>query len=539
MKTFFKYILFSSVVSLTACEKFDEINSNPEETDRVSSAMLATKIILDFANQPNLALASQPNLGLITELNFDLANKPNFDLANQPIHKSFMLPYLLNKNVVWTEFAEAYQYNGFGERSLDFRVINDAYFMSKFAESDKLAKSYEGLMYFARAIKFFEATMDLGDIPYSDALKGEDSKIYFPKYDNQKDVFIGILNELELADQSFSEGETFTGDPMYNGDVTKWRKLVNSFALNVLIQLSKKEAEGDLQVKQKFQSILSNKPIFTSNADNFQLIRSNNTGQLYPFYKVGNNFVNYPIISTEIVDRLKDGNDRRLFYYANPSPVKIAEGMTQTDFDAYIGVDPSQIYDNISRIKNTNDYSKLNNRYTELANGEPTQKLSYSQLCFIIAEASARGWVSESTVNWYTKGVEASMKFIYDNTPNEAAFHHNMPLDNTYISNYIAALDASFPVGLDDQIEKIITQKYLASFLQSSVYTYYDYRRTGYPKWKINPSTSLNSDDPTKIPVRWKYPSAEFDYNTVNVDAAVARQFDGVDVVNKVMWLLK
>ncbi|WP_312208733.1 SusD/RagB family nutrient-binding outer membrane lipoprotein [Sphingobacterium multivorum] len=37
----------------------------------------------------------------------------------------------------------------------------------------------------------------------------------------------GILDELEKADQLFASGAKFAGDPLYGGDLTKWRKLVN------------------------------------------------------------------------------------------------------------------------------------------------------------------------------------------------------------------------------------------------------------------------------------------------------------------------
>lgn len=507
MKNLLKYITLSIVLGLGSCDKFEEINRDSESTEKVTSQMLATRIILH--------------------------------LASQPTQKSFMQPYLLNKNVVWSEYAEAYQYNSFGTAALSFTSINDAHFMIQFAPTETLAKSYEGLMYFARAFKFYEATMDLGDIPYKDALQGESNKLYFPKYDLQKDVFLGILNELELADKAFEAGVKFSGDPIYGGDITQWRKLVNTFTLHVLIQLSKKEDDLDLQIKQRFQTIFNSKPIFSSNSDNFELKRSDKSGQQYPFYKVGNNFVIYPIISSEVVDRLKVNNDRRLFYYANPSPVRILNGKNQSDFDAYLGIDPSLVYDNISAIKNTNDYSKLNDRYSELVTGEPTQQLSYAQACFIIAEAAARGWLTQSAVDWYKKGMQASMKFIFNNTPNDIRYHHGMPLEESYINAYIISLGGRFPSLLDLQIEEIITQKYLASFLQSEFSTYYDYRRTGFPRWKINPASNLNSEAPTKIPVRWKYPATEFNYNTENVDAAVARQFGGFDDVNQLMWILK
>lgn len=505
MKKIFIYLFVGLVVTTTSCSKFDEINANPEASEKVSSAMLATRIILN--------------------------------LANQPTQKSFLQPYMLNKNVVWTEFVESYQYNGFGTGSLSFTSINDAHFMPQFAGSEQLAKSYEGLMYFARAVKFFEATMDLGDIPYQDAMKGESDKLYFPTYDTQKDVFLGILSELDLADQAFAEGENFAGDPVYGGNTTQWRKLVNSYALHVLMHLSKKESDTDLNVKERFHQIFNSRPVFTSNADNYELVRSDKSGQQYPFYKVGNNFTIYPTISAEVVDRLKDRSDRRLFYYANPSPVKITGGMSQSSFGAYVGIDPSLVFDDILDIKNSNDFSKLNDRYTEIATGEPTQQLSYAQFCFIVAEAAVRGWINEAALDWHKKGVEASMQFIFDNTPNTVQFHHGMPLDAAYVSSYVAGL--TLPAGADAQIEEIITQKYLASFLQSEFHTYYDYRRTGYPKWRINPSTSLNSEAPSKMPVRWKYPAAEFNYNTENVDEAVARQFGGIDDINQLMWILK
>jgi len=131
------------------------------------------------------------------------------------------------------------------------------------------------------------------------------------------------------------------------------------------------------------------------------------------------------------------------------------------------------------------------------------------------------------------------MEFIYDNTPNAEQYHHNMPLDAAYVTAYADSLGAIFPSVMEDQIEEIIEQKYLATFLQSEFTAYYDYRRTGYPKWKINPVTNGNSEAPDRIPVRWRYPTTEFEYNTANLDVAIARQFGGTDGVNELMWILK
>lgn len=42
-----------------------------------------------------------------------------------------------------------------------------------------------------------------------------------------------------------------------------------------------------------------------------------------------------------------------------------------------------------------------------------------------------------------------------------------------------------------------------------------------------------------KIPVRWRYPQAEYQTNEANVREAIKRQFDGTDGVDNLMWLLQ
>lgn len=508
MKKRYLAIAFLAALQSVGCSKFDEINKNPETPEKVKSSMIATRVIIHIANQPG--------------------------------QKDFMRPYFLTKAITWGEMADQnYQFNSLGTQTMSLVGLNDVQYMVDYAGTEKLKSSYKALMHFARAFRFYELTMALGDIPYKDALVGESDKVYFPKYDTQKDVFLGILNELEQADALFAAGDKFDGDPMFAGDVTKWRKLTNSFALSILIQLSKKADDADLKVKERFNAIFTSKPIFTSNADNFQLIRSDKSGQAYPFYKVGNNNLIYPIVSDEIIDRLKATKDRRLFYYAKPSPVKISGGMNATNYDAYVGVSPSLTYGDLATVRASNDYSKLNDRYTEIPTGEPTQQYSYAHMCFVIAEAATRGWVAQSDVEWYKKGIEAGMKFIVDNTPNTSQFHQGMPMDQNYITTAVNEYGTTFPAAQDKKIEAIITQKFLASFLQGRITPYYDYRRTGYPKWKINPASSLNVDAPDKIPTRWRYPAVEFEQNGANVGEALQRQYNGTDDPNQLMWILK
>src|SRR5699024_213125 len=149
---------------------------------------------------------------------------------------------------------------------------------------------------------------------------------YKPAYDSQKKVFLGILNELEKANKLFAEGSHFEGDPVYGGIVNKWRKLVNTFELKVLINLYKKTDDSDMNVIQLFKNSVKNKPMVESNADKFQLIFHDEEGQKYPWYKDGNKFLQYSMVSSLLIGSLKNLKDRRLFYYAQPSPVQLKKG---------------------------------------------------------------------------------------------------------------------------------------------------------------------------------------------------------------------
>lgn len=111
------------------------------------------------------------------------------------------------------------------------------------------APVYTALTKFFRAYYFYELTLRFGDIPYSQALKGEKEEIYTPEYDTQEDVFTGILQELKEADEILAnDASVIDGDIIYNGNGNQWRKLINSFRLKVLMTLSNHTTVGNLNI---------------------------------------------------------------------------------------------------------------------------------------------------------------------------------------------------------------------------------------------------------------------------------------------------
>ncbi len=509
------YTIILGAAVMSGCSNFDEINTNPDKTDQVNSSMLATTMIL------------------------------NVTRSTIATTKGFMQPYMLGKYITWGENQENFQYNRFNRASFDrLTLLRNMDPMVAAATDEGLRNSYRGLGHFIRAWQFYHTTMQVGDIPYSEAVKGETGGTVQPKYDNQKTVFLGILRELDSANALFARGTKFEGDPIFNGTTDNWRRVVNGFELHVLMQLYRKTGDADLKVIERFRDIVANRPLLRNYNDNFALAYNNTQGQNYPWSDVpagsGNSFVksNYTMLTATLIDQLKALGDRRLFYYAKPSPVQITAGKLPSEWDAYPGAEPSDPFPVLQDKRVSKDYADVNNRYVQLVNAEPVSVFSYWEQQFVLAEAALRGWITTAPAQeYYIAGIGEAMRFTAAYTPDVADYHHNMKIDNAYILTYIAAHPL---VGTtEQQLQQIIQQKYLAGFLQGSNYNaWYENRRTGFPVFKLNTTSNLNTPS-TAFPVRWLYPSNELSYNNRNMDDAIKRQFPAGDNTNGVMWILK
>ena len=275
-----------------------------------------------------------------------------------------------------------------------------------------------------------------------------------------------------------------------------------------------------------------------SNEDNLQLEFEDKVGQIYPYNRSVSNHYYWCTISTVVIDTLKSYNDYRLFYFAQPAETQLEKGISPDDPDAYVGLDPAADYYKIQKQYSAGNYSAMNLRYTDLPSGEPYTRLGYAEQNFILAEAVLRGWITGDPEEYYNKGIEASMQFIADNTPDEVKFHQGKVLTKSYIQSYLNSERIKLKGDFQNQLRQIITQKYLTYYMQYPFDAYFEYRRTGYPVLPINPETNLNVEK-DKIPVRWMYPTREFDYNKENLEEAVERQYGGIDDNNKVMWILQ
>jgi Starch-binding associating with outer membrane len=398
---------------------------------------------------------------------------------------------------------------------------------------------YDAIAKFFDAYNYYKTTMLYGDIPDSMAEQAANG-VYNPAYETQKSVFLGILSELDSANTElipFSNGQSpLTDDVIYGSstnDVMQWRMLINSFTLRVLLTLSGKTSDPDLQVVRKFQNIYNNPttyPIFQSNADDGALTYSSENGNIYPLYKNTEVTRLYP--DSAFCSFLTTNKDPRLFAYFSQTQNSVTAGKQPTDFTAYAGINAS--IDNTTAadiFTQTGTSSSLNIRYTADPAPEPHVGIGYPELEFNLAEAAWRGWITANPETFYMNGIQASMSFYepYENLP--AGTYQTA----TYFPTYYA--QAAIKYNPATALQQIIYQKYVAFFYNSFEEPYFNMRRTGLPVLTLNGGGMLNNGI---LPLRFLYPITETQSNAAAYNAAIQSQFGSVgDNINGVMWLLQ
>ena len=431
------------------------------------------------------------------------------------------------KKVIQADGENAGQYYKWTRGS--FGEYNNLRNVQKMAEeADRVAAPvYTALAKFFRACYFYELTLRFGDIPYSDALKGESHGIYAPAYDDQETVFSGILQELKEADEILAaDGTLIDGDIIYNGNGTQWRKLINSFRLKVLMTLSNKTTVGSLTVASEFRAIAASAPLMESLSDNGQLVYLDQQGNRYPQFNA--QWSGYYMDDT-FIQHLRNRRDPRLFIYSAQTNQAKTEGKAISDFSAYEGGDPAAPYSDAIIKVGEGTISPINDRFRTDPVGEPTLLMGYAELQQIMAEAVVRGWISGDAAQYYENGIRASFAF-YETHARDYAGYLNLQAADAYLSEPL--VDLSQAQSAEQKIERIIMQKYLVTFYQGNWDSYYEQLRTGYPDFK--------RPEGTEIPKRWMYPQNEYDTNAENVTEAINRQFGvGNDKINVVTWWLK
>lgn len=419
------------------------------------------------------------------------------------------------------------------------------------AKATPAPNPYSALGKFFRAYMFYNLTMQTGDIPVSEALKSLAN--IAPKYDSQKDVFKQILVWLEESNNDMAAiitkgGYSLSSDFYYNNDLSKWRKAVNVFKLRVLIQLSKYETDADLNIKQKFSETFTNVSkyaLFTSIGNDLQYVYNAQYNK-YPTNpeSFGFDVARYNMTSTYL-NKLVSLNDPRTFFVAEPAAALVTAGAPPNSFAAFNGAGSGDDLANMSADAGRGKFSFINRkRYYSTFMAENTIQIGYTEMCFNIAEAMNRGWITGSAEDWYKKGIQSSIGYYGIVNGNNSVYFQRVggTLNDydTYTINYDWTLYYAQPVVMyagntAAGLNQILTQKYLAFYQNSGWEAYYNWRRTGTPAFHTGPGTG-NSN---RVALRFQYPVAEKANNAAHVNSAIQSQFGGQDDINAKMWIIK
>jgi hypothetical protein len=491
MKNTIKLLFTAGLLSLTSCESnLDTINENPNDKASIDPKFLLTYI-----------------------------SKAAFQIDGDNMYASRMMIGIDGENV--------YQYMKWNDASFGTYTTGLLNTVKMMQEAEKINnKNYLAIGKFYRAYHFFNLSLKFGSIPYSEAVKGE-SGITQPKYDSQEAVMSGILTELKEANDLINSNDKIEGDIIYYGDASKWKKLINSFRLKILITLSKKASVGNYNIATEFASIAGSQPLMTSITDNGELKFADAADSRYTMFN-NSGYGSSLYMADYFINMFKDRQDPRVFTFAAQTTSAKEAGKPVTDFTGYNGGNPVSSYSDNAALVAAKNISKVNDRFYKDATNEPSSVLSYSELEFILAEAAARGWISGSAKTHYDNGVKASFTFYQTYVKNPNLYFAGFDV-NQYLTKPLVIYDNG--AALQNQLDKIMTQKYMTMFHQAQWTSYYDYLRTGYPNYPLQTGVSA--------PLRFRYPQAEYNYNSLNLKAALAAQYGGNDNINSKPWWLQ
>ncbi|HSB94271.1 MAG TPA: SusD/RagB family nutrient-binding outer membrane lipoprotein, partial [Flavitalea sp.] len=498
----------------------------------------------EYSPNPNLPTSVPPYLLLRTILGSMFDSPGDNDKATQYTLSSYTY---YGDNKYWD-----------GSADLDYEVLKNIEAMEREAvKAQGEQNPFSALAKFQKAFFYIKMSMKVGDIPMSEAMKGLENTT--PKYDSQKDVFRQSLQLLEEANNDLTtlidnNNTLLAGDfyyqerlsnPLSPVDALKaWRKVVNTFRLRVLINLSHHADDPELNVKQQFNDIISNPtkyPIMQGMEDNLQYVYNDK----YNFYP--NNSQNFGFdalrqtTAATWINNLAALKDLRVMKVSEPAR---SLGFPDTDYRSYVGASNGEDISTMGGKVETGYYSLIGrNRYYEGLTGEPTFIIGYPEMCLTIAEAINRGWVTGDANDWYMKGIKASFSFygIVDGSNTIALQRTGAPHDyinytvNFSFADYFNQPLVKYAGDNTTGLNQILLQKYLSMARNSGMEPYYQWRRTGVPEFATGTGVSASEE----IPLRYQYPSEERATNLDNYNSALQSQYGGNDDIFAKMWIIQ
>lgn len=362
-----------------------------------------------------------------------------------------------------------------------------------------------------RSLIFGYVTDVWGDVPYSEALKGDASEATLqPAYDAQQDIYDGLFRDLAEAVTAMAAGPSAASvygpvgaaDPLYSGNRLRWQRFGNSLRARHAMRLANVDpakAQAELAA-----AIAAPGGLIASNADNAQMVWPGDGIYDNP-WAVNNRTRDDHRLSDRLMGQMLPVNDPRVPVYAQPTlanPTVYAgmpNALTASDAGNYslTSSRPGRVFYSTTRFCAG---------CTGLTGARfPSFVLTYAEVSFILAEAAERGWIAGSAAAYYDQGIRASMA-------------QWGVTDAAAIATFLARPERVYVPGTEG-LRRIALQKWIALY-SDGVEAWAEWRRTCVPATVVpGPDAVINT-----VPRRYQYSIREQSVNSANMDAAVARQ---------------
>ena len=370
-------------------------------------------------------------------------------------------------------------------------------------------------------------TDQYGPIPYVNYVAGSLNNAF----DSQQDVYNKFFEELDEAIEvlaPFASAGTAilkNYDYIYKGDADKWVRFANTLRLRLALRVV--YANPTLAKTEGEKSLTS--PVgFLEDASDRAMITSNSIAIMHPLYEQAYSWNE---------ERMSASMDAYMNGYADPRRdvyfVKAGDGN-------FHGVRLG-----LNMAAGNSDYTgdKISN--FNLTQNSPIVYMSAAESFFLRAEAALRGWnANGSAKDFYEQGIRASFAeqglnsgadAYIASTAQPAAFVDNTGKGGDAVQPSTVTVAYNEGASFEENLERIITQKWIANFLISPE-GWAEFRRTGYPK--IFPTTRNTSGNiNTELQIRrMPYPETLYNNSRSAVEKAIGLLGGGDNGGTKLWW---
>lgn len=549
-----------AALAFTCCDKFNNMNENPYALETAPAESYVHPIV--FKTEYALCSVFRTTTAHLMQMAVSTTTE-----ATSRIVGNYTIPEATDDDI-WTSLYIQYG------NACSMRVRAQQ-------ENNPTAMGIADIL---KAMTISLITDTYGNVPFTDAGKiaiDNDVTKITTRYDDQKEIYRGIVALFEEANQLLSDPEATDINPitdlMYNGSRDKWQRFGNALYLRTLMRISNKvieESEGifeydteegeSINVRDKIAELYN---CYVSGSGNYPMMRSRGDCALVgfsqynatlntPFYSTTSGLWNNVAACETLARRMLDTEEKYdesigQKYYPWRTPEKgghvpdprwdcyyrktlgAPTQLLHKDFQKFINARVSQAGNSqVGRMPNGDLASQITGLVYNLKNAEHYSLMNFSEQLFLFAEAGARGWIaSASSLGAYMDLFKQAI------TENILEWNPNVTETSAEVVDFVnhkasAELYSGQTFNSGNAVEAILTEKWVSLFFVG-IESWCEYRRTGYPLLKTNGPAAENRNI---LPTRLRYPADEAYRNMKYFQEAVDGWLGGENNMMTDVW---